>query len=143
MSNSDSPQTDFRIPVVRHFIACEKVEKSNDGTLRSLINLIDVIEFAPGKSWPHILPQLCLFARLTDGRGKHSFQIQMVSYPDAESTRTTKSVMMDFEDDPLEIRRCVFRLNNVEFRGPGLYEFRLMCNGREIARESILLREEP
>jgi hypothetical protein len=34
-------------------------------------------------------------------------------------------------------------LRNLLFPHPGLYEFRLLCDGREIAREAIRLRENP
>ena len=36
-----------------------------------------------------------------------------------------------------------FRLKNVRFQREGLYEFRLLCDGQVIARETILLREIP
>ena len=134
----------FRIPVVRHFIACERIDTAAGSaqTEYSLHNVIHAIRTLPGVGYPRIHPLLYLFAQMTNGRGSHSFQIQKVLLDD-ESTYTCPPVILDLGADPLVVHAYPFRLKNIRFQRAGLYEFRLLCDGQVIARETILLREMP
>lgn len=136
-------QFDFRVPVVRHFIACERIDTSADGAQFSLVNVIHAIRPLPGAAYPRIHPQLCLFAQMTDGRGSHSLHLQLVFLDDERSTYTSKPVILDLGNDPLVVHGWPMRLRNLFFERAGLYEFRLMCSGQVIAREPIVLRENP
>jgi hypothetical protein len=78
---------------------------------------------------------------MTDGRGRHSFQIQQVFADEEQSTYTSQPVTLDLGNDPLVVHGWPIRLNNVVFQRPGLYEFRLLCGGQLIAHETIVLRE--
>jgi hypothetical protein len=144
MSPSEPTGSGLRAPVIRHFIACERVEVSEDGKQCSLVNLIHAIRPSPGAEYPLIHPELCLFVQLTDGRGAHAFQVQLVLLEEEETTiRTTGFILRDLGQDPLAVYGWPLRLQNVVFPRPGLYEFRLLCDGRETARQPILLREAP
>jgi hypothetical protein len=133
-----------RIPVVRHFIACERIERSPDRRQCSLVNVIHAIQPLPGAPYPRIHPELCLFVQMTDGQGRHSFQLQLVFLDEDETViHTTPPIERDLGPDPLVIHGWPLTLRNVPFPRPGVYEFRLMCDGREIAREPIRLRENP
>jgi hypothetical protein len=78
---------DFRIPAVRHFIACERIETALGSPQKeySLHNVIHAIRLWGRRIYPHIHPLLSLFAQMTNGRGSHSFQIQKIHLDD-EST---------------------------------------------------------
>src|SRR5436309_2509254 len=71
MSPGDTHQPRSRIPVVRHFIACERIERSPDRRQCSLVNLIHAIRPAPGAPYPRVHPEMCLFVQMSDGQGKH------------------------------------------------------------------------
>jgi hypothetical protein len=62
-----------RVPVVRHFIACERIDRSPDRRQYSLVNVIHAIRPLPGASYPRIYSELVLFLMMTDGQGRHSF----------------------------------------------------------------------
>lgn len=135
--------SDFRIPVIRHFIACERIDTKAGSGQYSLINIIHAIKPLPATGYPRIQPLLGLFAHLTDGRGSHPFQIQQVSADYEQSTYTSAPVILDLGKDPLIVHGWPIRLKNVFFPHAGLYEFRLLCDGQVIAREAIVLRENP
>jgi hypothetical protein len=82
MDNGNSPQADFRIPVVRHFIACEKIETTPGGSRYSLVNVIHAIKPVPGVNYPRIHPEPCLFVQMVNGRGKNTFRVQLVFVDD-------------------------------------------------------------
>lgn len=124
-TNEPGAPPDFRIPVVRHFIACDDIDSKGSGKY-SLPNVVYAIKLLPGAAYPQIHPMICLFAQMTNGRGSHSFQIDVV-----------------LGDDPLAVYGWPIRLRNLLFPHSGLYEFRLLCDGQVIAREPILLREIP
>jgi hypothetical protein len=130
--------------VVRHFIACERIERSPDRRQCSLVNVIHAIQPLPGAPFPRIHPELCLFVQMTDGQGTHSFQLQLVFLDEDETViHTTPPVERDLGPDPLVVHGWPLTLRNVPFPRPGVYEFRLMCDGQEVAREAIRLRENP
>ncbi len=56
-----------RKPVVRHFIACERIEQSQDGRQYSLINTVHALKLLPGAAYPQILPEIALFVQMSDG----------------------------------------------------------------------------
>ena len=141
-SETGAIPSDFRIPVVRHFIACEGYRRDPGRENYSLINVIHRLTPLPGEGYPRIHPAITLFVQMSDGRGNHSFQVQKV-FLDDESTSSTGSVTLDFGNDPLIVHSRPFVLKRVFFPVPGYYEFRLLCNGHVIARETILVRENP
>jgi hypothetical protein len=134
-----------RLPVIRHFIACERVERSPNGRHYSLINVIHSIRGLPGALFPRIHPELTLFIMMTDSLGSHNFSIQVATWDNEEerSIWETRKATLDMGDDPLKVHGWSFRLRDIWFDRPGLYELRLICNGEIVAREPIRLRESP
>jgi hypothetical protein len=111
------------------------------GAQYSLVNVIYAIKPLPGLSYPRIHPELWLFVQMTDGRGSHSFRIELIFLDDQRSTYTSGPVTLDLGDDPLIVHGWPIRLKNLLLQRPGLYEFHLLCDGQVIAREPIVLRE--
>jgi hypothetical protein len=128
-------------PVVRHFIACDRVEVSQDGRRVSLVNVVCAIRPFPGAGYPRIHPELWLFAQMTDGQGAFDFEVELLFSDDDTSIFRAPPVKLDFGDDPLAVRGWAKQLSDLLFEKPGLYEFRLLCDGEVIAREPILLRQ--
>ena len=126
--------------MVRHFIACDDIDSASTGKY-SLHNVIYAVRLLPGAAYPQIHPMICLFVHMTNGRGSHSFQIELVFADDEQSTYISDLVTMNLGDDPLAVYGWPIRLRNLLFPHPGSYEFRLLCDGQVIAREPILLRD--
>ena len=130
-------------PVVRHLLACERIDRSNDSRHYSLINVVHAIRPHPGASYPRIHPEIQLFAVMTDGRGDLPFIIELVAlqWDEEELMYQSAEIRMNLGDNPLTIHAWPIRLRNIPFVRPGLYEFRLRCDGKIISQEPILLRE--
>jgi hypothetical protein len=144
MADGNFQQSIFRMPVVRHFIACERIETAAGGSRYTLANVIHAIKPVPEAVYPCIHPQLSLFVQMTDGRGKLSFRVQLIFLDvldEEKSTHTSAPVILDLGNDPLIVHGWPIRLKNVLFERPGLYEFRLLCGAHVIAREAMVLRE--
>src|SRR5580765_2851706 len=135
MGDGDSLQSDFCIPVVRHFIACERIETAPGSSQYTLTNLIHAIKPIPGAAYPRFHPALALFVQMANGRGTHTFRVQLVFVDDEKSTHTSAPVILDLGNEPLIVHGWPIRLRNILFERAGLYEFRLLCDGQVIARE--------
>jgi hypothetical protein len=132
-----------RIPNVRHFIACARVERSPSGRTVSLINLLHTLRPLAGHGFPLRFPEIWLYAQMSDGLGELAFQLQVVECDSETSIRSSAPVTMDLGTDPLIVFGWPVRLLALEFPRPGLCEFRLHCNGQELAREPLRLEEHP
>ncbi len=130
-------------PVVRHFIACERIDRSVDGAHVTLHNVVHVIRPLPGNPYPRIHPELALFALLTNGRGPHALTVELVVGvgPNARQVYRTRSVTIDLGPDPLLVHGFPVRLQNLPVPHPGQYEIVLFCDGEPVARELIEARE--
>jgi hypothetical protein len=136
-----------RTPVVRHFIACQRAERSPDGRFFTLHKLIQAFRPGPnaGASPAGVDLSLTLFAVVTDGHGQHSFQVKLVTWDPVGNERLlTESARftVDLGQDPLAVRNLPMRWT-VTLPGPGLYEFRLVSEGEILARETIVWRATP
>jgi uncharacterized protein DUF6941 len=132
-----------RPPIVRHFLACDDIAISADGRQISLTNLIHALRLKPGALFPHVVPQICLFAQLTDAHGDWPITVQLWQprlYGEDSLLFPAQPRKMSFGSDPLVIHGLPIRLRNIVFPAAGLYEFRLLCDQLLIAREPILVR---
>jgi hypothetical protein len=130
-------------PIIRHFLACEEIVISSEGDRYTLTNLIHAIRPLPGFDYPRIQPLVCLFALMTNGRGVHSFQIELVRGVGAreETVYATPVRQYDLGSDPLAVLGLPIRIENVPFLSAGQYEFRFLCDNRIVARVPLELRE--
>jgi len=120
MSADNSNHPGSRMPVVRHFIACERIESSPDRRQYSLVNVIHAIRPRPGAPYPRIHPELCLFIQMTDGPGKHTFQLQLVFLDEDETViHTTPPIERDLGRNPLQVHGWPLTLRNIPFPRPG------------------------
>ncbi len=131
-----------RKPIVRHLIACEKVESFPEKRQYSLQNIIHTICTLPEAAFPQIVPEIDFFVMMTDAQGVHEFAIELVYWESGaqRSTWTSRRVRLDLGQDPLTVHGWPLRLRNVPFPQPGDYDFVLWCGGEVIARETIHVR---
>jgi hypothetical protein len=130
------------IPEARHFIACEGVAPSPDGRHHTLTNVFQVVVPRAGDQFPLLRPMTCLYTILTNGRGAHTFAVELVRGVGPAETviGLSAGLTRDLGQDPLVIHGLPLRLAHLIFTQPGQYEFRLLCDGRVIARELIEVR---
>jgi hypothetical protein len=126
----------LRQPIVRHFIACEDVQRSASGHY-SLVDIVHGIRAAA--PYPRIHPRITLFVMMTDGDGTHEFWVEWVLFAagQQQSLWSTKHVKLDLGSDPTQVQGWTIRLRNVWLPQPGDYQFVLWCDGDILAREAI------
>jgi hypothetical protein len=128
-------------PIARHFVACADIQ-SNPERRVTLVDLIHIIRVRKEEEFPCLVPTICFYALLTNGRGEHTFAISVVLTAEAEDLETFRShsVRRDLGQDPLVLHGFPMRLNSLRLGRPGQYEFRLLCDELIIATESIEVR---
>ena len=134
-----------RKPIVRHFLACEEIERSEVGRHYTLHNLIHAFLLRPEAAFPRIEEEIALYAVLTDAVGAHSFTVELVTWDEEgqeEELFRSRVAVVQLGDDPLVVHGWPITLRNLRFPRAGLYEFRLKCEGELIAQESIRWRDE-
>lgn len=122
-------------PIVRHFVACVEVAVGPNGRDVTLRNLIHAVIRLPGEPFPCILPEMALYALLTDGRDKHDFAIELTFFDGVVNQLVYRSPSrpVDLGPDPTAVRGMPIPLKNVIFHKPAQYTFYLVCDGKRIA----------
>jgi hypothetical protein len=132
------------LPRVRHFIPCHAVVTDRIRHVYSLERLIFIIRPGDGDLFPLLLPEMFLFAVLSNAHGIHEFSVQIVTWDPSGSeieVWQTGRVIQNLGKDPLLVHGWPIRLCYLRFDKPGLFEFRLICDGTSLAQTEILLRE--
>jgi hypothetical protein len=130
------------IPEVRHFLACEDITVSQSGIRHTLVEVFQTLHPQPGDTFPLLHTRTCLYTLLTNGRGVHTFAVELVTGVPGQETVIGTSAPMRFDlgQDPLVLYALPLRLPPIRFDQPGQYEFRLLCDGQVIAHEWIEVR---
>lgn len=131
------------IPVVRHLIACLEIEPSPTGRGVTIRDFVHAIVRLPGEPFPCVRPKLALFALLTNGRGPHDFALELTRLEHGRESPVRPPwgpVRRDLGTDPTVVHGFPFRLTNVVFPDAGQYTFHLLCDGRPVADEKVVVR---
>jgi hypothetical protein len=131
-------------PRARHFIPCHAVLTDSNRHAYSLQGVIYLVQPAAGDSFPILLSELALFAVLSNGHGDYELFVQIVTWDptgtEVEVWQTSK-VNLDLGKDPLTVHGWPIRLRKIVFENPGLYEFRLICDGAILTQTEVLVRD--
>lgn len=133
-------------PIAHHFLLCLKGEYDlNDRvTPYSLRHLVFRLSPPPGGGYPFALDELWLFGHF-EADGFREFWVDVVRDADAgaevwepELLATYPALALQFGPEPTR-RSGAWRVRGVPFPAPGPYTFRLYCEGRTLAEESVQL----
>lgn len=133
-------------PVIRHLLLCQHIgyDASNPMAPYSLHGLLAALEPEPGDSYPLILPELWVFFHASGDPGDYQLWIDLVPVDedgaDAGDESTYGPYVFLLHDDVFVESRG-WKLLNLPFGAPGLYEVRLWCGADVLARETLLLVE--
>lgn len=133
-------------PVVRHFLVCQRVRYDLDSPEApySLLGLLTAIGPEPGTGYPLLHTELWLFAQFQGDAGEDDVWIELVAVDDEGEATAEETTFGPWRlRMPTEgvVESRAFRLLNVPFATPGVYEFRLRCGPDVLAREPLLLLE--
>jgi hypothetical protein len=131
-------------PLVRRVIVCRKVEADSAqvGAPYTVKKVLTAIRPPAGDSYPIREEELWLFVQYTDGQGSHSVKFELV-----RQHLESEEVVLAFDLPPIHLTRGRFfvlnrgyRLANVAFPAPGIYEFRIRC-GVNVATDELRLED--
>ena len=125
--------TTFLKPDVLSLLVCDQILIDRLTGKTSLIGMFSTIG-AP--RYPVRHPQLCVFASLTDGRGKTPLELAIVDAEDARPPIVSGTATVEFKD-PRAVACLNLHFNGLVFPEPGGYRVQLKCHG-ELPREARL-----
>lgn len=133
-------------PLVRRVIVCRKVEASSGplGLPYSARGVETTIRPPLGGLFPYCEDELWLFVQYADGQGTHPVKFELV-----RQHLESEEVVLAVDLPPIHMTRGRFfvlnrgyRMLQVPFDEPGIYEFRVRC-GDNVQTDEIRLEERP
>ena len=137
---SDSPDTPTHVPTLLALALCEQVIEDARTGNKSLIAMFNRIH---AMSFPAVHPQMCLFAAMTDGRGRSRVTFRVVNAADdTELLSDTRPINFP---DPIGVADIVFNIRGLRFENPGHYAVELFAEDTLIARRrfTVVAMEPP
>ncbi len=120
-------------PDVLSLLVCDQILIDRLTGKTSLIGLFSTIGVA---RFPVRHPQLCVFASLTDGRGKTPVEITIIDSEDARAPVVSGIAQVEFKN-PHAVACLNLHFNGLVFPEPGGYRVQLKCHG-DLLREARL-----
>ena len=128
-------------PQVRCLVLCEDVVPDPDCPGRiSLMDLVSIVRATSRPPYPALVPQLCVFAQLTECRGTAELRVEIRVEITHEVIYRTPAIRTSSANDPLTIRGVTIRMRNLIFTRPGLYAVQLWHDDELLAEVPLLLR---
>ena len=115
-------------PIAQALVICDQIIEEAGTQKKSLIGIFNNVYAA---TFPIQHPKMCVYASLTNGRGKMQIELRGVRVGDAGSEEKrilSLSGTIQFPD-PNQVVEMVFNLNGVPFERAGLHTFELYCAG--------------
>ena len=134
-------------PVIRHLLVCQDIvyDFANPLAPYSLRGIITVLGPESGESYPLLCDLLWMFTQGSGDPGEYEIWIDLVPVDEegnATADETTFGPWLWIIPEGVYIESRAWRLRNLPFQQPGLYEFRLRCGLEILAREELLVMEE-
>jgi hypothetical protein len=128
-------------PVVRHLLACEDIQRGSSPERFTLVQVITRIRALDPEPFPLLYRELCVLAICTECRGQGQVELRIVEEQSGEDCYPNRVWPVTFGNDPLQIIGFPFRLHDIEFPAPGVYQIQLWYNGVLLAQEPLRLTE--
>jgi hypothetical protein len=85
-----------------------------------------------------VQPVICIYAALTDGRGKTPIDLKLVYVDNEDEVIAEAEGEIDFSDARV-VAEIIMQLHGLEFPRPGEYRFQLFGNINELLMERRLI----
>ena len=120
-------------PDVLALIVCDQIINDRMTGKHSLIGMFSRVH---ARAFPVSHPQICVFASLTDGRGKVDLTIRIVDANDARPPLVEGKGRVEFSD-PRAVAHLALQFHGLTFPESGAYRVQLYSGG-ELLREARL-----
>src|SRR6266436_5278754 len=107
-------------PMAQALVICDQIIEEDRTQKKSLMGIFNIIWAA---TFPVQHPKMCVYASLTNGRGRMKMELRCIRVGDERSDdKQILSVSGPIEfPDPNQVVEMVFNLNGVLFERPGLH----------------------
>jgi hypothetical protein len=133
--------------VVRLFVICAKAELNATAEVYTLVDPMVVVQMPPGRTTEHVQEELFLYLQLSDGLGEFDVSVEMWcdhAGPEFEGVPVVRSpVVRQTFPHKLTVVEMAFRLDQVPFPKPALYEFVVRAGGEVVRGETGFIRVLP
>jgi hypothetical protein len=129
-------------PSARYMILCDDVVTDERWPGKAiLVGIVSLIHWPVESTEPLILPKLCVYLVLTDGRGTGRARISCLNEDTGQEIFSSPERTLSFEGkDPSGLHGVVFRVNSCKFRKPGVYVVRFLFEEDEVAHCIVHVR---
>jgi hypothetical protein len=130
------------LPTVPLLFPCEEAHHEDEQVV--VLNPWAAVALPDGTSFPIDIEELWVFAQLTDGVGTFRLTVEMRQrLDDGTERRVGESPWTSLRfpgGGQLGVHDAIFRLTDVPFDEPSLYEFRVLADGEELEGHLPTLR---
>jgi hypothetical protein len=123
-------------PMIRRVLLCRKVEVTNAGLADEEYvtrGILDTVRPSSGIPFPFLARGVWMFVQFSDGEGVHPMKLRVFREDDG-------ALVGDFTLPPVRMTRKrlavlsrAYKLPEIPFRSPGVYEFRVVCGESVVA----------
>ncbi len=135
------PNVPAPLPIVRHLIACEDIQRGSSPERFTLVQVITRIRSLDPVPFPLHYHELCFIAICTACRGPARAQLRILEEESGVPIYTSPIWPADLPNDPLQVAGLPFRIRNLTFPQAGWYQAQLWDNGVFWAEEPLRLSE--
>jgi hypothetical protein len=132
------------LPIVPLMFPCEQAQHDPQAGEVIVVNPWATVALPPGASFPFDVDELWVVAQLTDGVGTFRLLVEMRQRHDDGTERVVGRSDWTTLTFPgggqLGVYDAVFRMTEVPFDEPGLYEFRVLADGEDLEGHTPTLR---
>jgi len=126
-------------PMANAMLVCDSViheAVTNKNSLIGIFENMNVTEF------PYVHHSLCVYVKLIQVRGKHSFRLELVDLQDGTVNAKIETPEALIKDTQKTTSEFVYTLSNLSFKHPGDYEFRLFIDRTLVSKKGFKVRKK-
>ncbi|KKK88259.1 hypothetical protein LCGC14_2744950, partial [marine sediment metagenome] len=91
---------------------------------------------------PYVHHSLCVYVKLAQVRGKHSFRLELVDLQDGTVNAKIETPEALIKDTQKTTSEFVYTLSNLSFKHAGNYEFRLFMDQTLLSKKDFKVRRK-
>lgn len=100
------------------------------------VSLVGIFEGISASAFPAVHHSLAIYAKVTDAEGSYDFRLQLIHLDKAQLIAETADLKAQ-ATSRLATGEILVTMLGIEFPEPGLYEFRLLANGRYVGSKTL------
>ncbi len=131
------------LPVVKQFLACESISRVHESGAVVLHRPLHTMRIERGETFPYRVSELWFYAQLTSMTVQCQLSARMFDELTGDMVGTTRLLTVPSRDSAADVIEAFFLLRGVPFDHEGVFEYVLVCNGKELndSRRALTLHQ--